>query len=545
MTGARTTGRFYNRSVFICAVALILAALLAHSPASAVVVISDGFGDADLDNNGIGLEMNDVDISGAGDGAIGPYVALGNGGTPMVFPMDTMVSEVTAIEDAGDVGIKWFSVGQWVATTMGAPDPRASVHVIDDTAAALPETNPSIGFYHAARSATSYAEAIDDGLALAVESKGRGQTAAGFFGQTIELGDEVGDEVKVSFDFRIWYSAPNFNSSANNHVPVIGDFRFGIYQDTDNQLGTDSQKAGPNATASVNDPRTWGEEHGYFRGDNLLFEPSPVGANGDKGWFVRVPIDDPNTILFNQAFTTIARINEETNEGTTGDNPRLMTGTTDHVSEPPDNAGPTPYPTNGIDINKVYNFSLSLKRYDDPATLGDAGDTIFAQFTITERSSGLQWTWGDYDAVGVAGGGDPDGGFESDSWDYFAMQLAGQSTSDDFDWLIDSFTVELFGSNAPEGLLGDFNDDDKVDAADYVVWRKNETANNPLPNDDGLTTQADRFNLWRANFGEMTMPGGGSGAIPEPASALLLVIGGLLASASRRRDVAGTNGKPN
>jgi hypothetical protein len=183
----------------------------------------------------------------------------------------------------------------------------------------------------------------------------------------------------------------------------------------------------------------------------------------------------------------------------------------------------------------VYNFSLSLKRHDDPATMGNAGDTIFSQFTITERSSGLQWTWGDYEAVGVAGGGDPDGGVESDSWDYFVMALAGQSTSDDFDWLIDNFTVELFGSNAPAGLLGDFNEDGKVDAADYIIWRKNETANNPLPNDDGLTTQAARFSLWKANFGEMTMPGSGAGAVPEPASMALLVLGGLLTIGARRR----------
>jgi hypothetical protein len=435
-----------------------------------------------------------------------------------------MVNEVTAAENASDVGIKWFSIGQWTtATPPAVPDPRASVHVLDDSAGALPETNPAIGFYHSARGTTSFAEAIDDGLALAVESKGRGQPAAGFFGQQIELGPEVGDEVQVSFDFRIWYSAPNLNTASNNHVPVIGDFRFGIYQDTDNQLGTVSQKAGPSATGptagNINDPRTWGEEHGYFRGDNLLFDPAPVGANGDKGWFVRVPIDDPNTTLFNQAFTTIGRINEETNEGTSGDNPRLMTGTTDHVAEPGDNAGPTPYPANGIDINKVYNFSLSLKRHDDPATMGNAGDTVFAQFTITERSTGLQWTWGDYDAVGVAAGGDPDGGFESDSWDYFAMQLAGSSTSDDFDWLIDNFTVEVFGSNA--GLPGDFNNDGSVDAADYVFLTKNG-----LPPGD--------YDLWKQHFGE-TSGGPGGGVVPEPSIFALLAMAGFLLQDVRRR----------
>ena len=63
---------------------------------------------------------------------------------------------------------------------------------------------------------------------------------------------------------------------------------------------------------------------------------------------------------------------------------------------------------------------------------------------------------------------------------------------------------------APE-LLGDYNDDGSVDAADYVVWRKNELANNPLPNDNGVGNQAARFSLWKANFGN-TAPGAGSGA---------------------------------
>jgi hypothetical protein len=80
-------------------------------------------------------------------------------------------------------------------------------------------------------------------------------------------------------------------------------------------------------------------------------------------------------------------------------------------------------------------------------------------------------------------------------------------------------------SLAPEGLSGDFNEDGKVDAADYVLWRKNDTANASLPNDDGLTTQAARYGLWRENFGNASGPGGGAGAaVPEPSTALLLVV---------------------
>jgi hypothetical protein len=88
----------------------------------------------------------------------------------------------------------------------------------------------------------------------------------------------------------------------------------------------------------------------------------------------------------------------------------------------------------------------------------------------------------------------------------------------------------------PPGLAGDFNEDDKVDAADYVKWRKDGA--NPLPNDEGAATAAARFALWKANFGEMAMPGGGSGrvgAVPEPGCLALALIALLCGAAIRRR----------
>ena len=75
---------------------------------------------------------------------------------------------------------------------------------------------------------------------------------------------------------------------------------------------------------------------------------------------------------------------------------------------------------------------------------------------------------------------------------------------------------------AAAGLPGDFNNDGKVDSADYATWRKN-SANASLPNDGGAITQAARYTLWRSNFG--TPSGAGTalsgGAVPEPGTALL------------------------
>ena len=56
---------------------------------------------------------------------------------------------------------------------------------------------------------------------------------------------------------------------------------------------------------------------------------------------------------------------------------------------------------------------------------------------------------------------------------------------------------------------GDFNNSGTVDAGDYAVWRKNETANAALPNDNGVGSQAARYALFRSNFGN-------TGAAPPP-----------------------------
>jgi hypothetical protein len=69
---------------------------------------------------------------------------------------------------------------------------------------------------------------------------------------------------------------------------------------------------------------------------------------------------------------------------------------------------------------------------------------------------------------------------------------------------------------------GDYNNDRVVDAADYVVWRKNEG------------TQAG-FDLWRAHFGETASAGSDiHGSIPEPAALLLVVMAMTLTILTRR-----------
>jgi hypothetical protein len=85
------------------------------------------------------------------------------------------------------------------------------------------------------------------------------------------------------------------------------------------------------------------------------------------------------------------------------------------------------------------------------------------------------------------------------------------------------------------GLLGDYNGNDVVDAADYTAWRDALTAgsttllNDPTP---GSVTESD-FTYWRAHFGEVLGSGAGAGAgaaaVPEPSSLLLACLGSLMA----------------
>lgn len=107
-------------------------------------------------------------------------------------------------------------------------------------------------------------------------------------------------------------------------------------------------------------------------------------------------------------------------------------------------------------------------------------------------------------------------------------QIAGSITAtgtiNSFVMLASALSVDNFNATLLPGLAGDYNKNNVVDSADYVVWRKN------------IATKSG-YNTWRAGFGTTRLAVGASpSSVPEPGT-LLAVWGALpwLAVARYRR----------
>jgi hypothetical protein len=88
---------------------------------------------------------------------------------------------------------------------------------------------------------------------------------------------------------------------------------------------------------------------------------------------------------------------------------------------------------------------------------------------------------------------------------------------------------------APTPIIGDFNANGVVDAADYVLWKNG----GPLQNDPTPGVQPADYNVWRTNFGRTAAAGSGlaAGGVPEPAAVALMLYGVLgLAALRGKRD---------
>jgi hypothetical protein len=95
----------------------------------------------------------------------------------------------------------------------------------------------------------------------------------------------------------------------------------------------------------------------------------------------------------------------------------------------------------------------------------------------------------------------------------------------------------------PVGLTGDYNNDGRVDAADYTVWRNNlGGAGTTLQNRDSANSGAvgiGDYNSWKARYGNSLFGSGGlagSLPVPEPTSAAMFAIAAAIVARARRRN---------
>ena len=120
----------------------------------------------------------------------------------------------------------------------------------------------------------------------------------------------------------------------------------------------------------------------------------------------------------------------------------------------------------------------------------------------------------------------------------------------DYDVTIDGNTFDLsllkgttdYDLTVGDYVLGDYNGNGVVDAADYTTWRDAMQAGTTSLLNEGDspgTVDENDFLFWRAHFGETLGSGAGGGsaaAVPEPTASLLMLVGSLtLAIAARRK----------
>ena len=112
---------------------------------------------------------------------------------------------------------------------------------------------------------------------------------------------------------------------------------------------------------------------------------------------------------------------------------------------------------------------------------------------------------------------------DAEMWMRRPTKFTGEETI-----LINRGTLTFDVTPAPTPIAGDFNQDGAVDAADFVVWRKNfTTSSEPSSGAEESIFDVTGYDNWRANFGRAADEASllaGSAAVPEPTVAVAVVV---------------------
>ncbi len=156
------------------------------------------------------------------------------------------------------------------------------------------------------------------------------------------------------------------------------------------------------------------------------------------------------------------------------------------------------------------NAQLNTVSYDPAAanwlTLDFNGGYDTATNVGTDSSVAL--------AVGAAPGADLSGNITG-----YGILIQGAAGTRRFD------TFQIDGTLAVSGLPGDYNGNNVVDTADYVVWREGF----------GTTYTHDDYTIWKTHFANTPASAASGAPVPEPASfTILLTAAGALIAWRRR-----------
>jgi hypothetical protein len=179
--------------------------------------------------------------------------------------------------------------------------------------------------------------------------------------------------------------------------------------------------------------------------------------------------------------------------------------------------------TAGLDENNLINFRMFGSQHAE-------ADQFLAIDTVSANENDLLLYRAYLGRVDVAGGADVE--VFIDDW---------PTSSANYRTWYDGVGYALVTEVIP-GLIGDYNDDGIVDAADFTVWRDHLGQMFALPNRDeanmGAVSMAD-YNSWKANFGQASGDGALSNAtVPEPTTLVMLLMGTLAILSHRRAAVS-------